>query len=97
LSCERHDDTGRCISCRGEGTHCDCKLGEVCPHDACVACEGDGMCRDCIAFNDKEEKYWRAYFGAEIKNAAIQARFEREDYGRELTDEERLYEARRLK
>ncbi len=68
----------------------------------CTKHDGDSMdldeCAECIAWMDGEERYWAAYFGkARIKAETQALREEREDHGRELTDGERMDEARRLK
>jgi hypothetical protein len=97
--CGHETYSGRCRKCKGEGYLCTCPadngVGCTCP--SCSTCGGTGSCASCVEARDHEERYWRGHFGAEIKNASEQARFEREEHGRELTDDERMEEARRLK
>jgi hypothetical protein len=68
---------------------------------SCDRHDGDSMrpeeCEACEAWCNAEEAYWRLYFGHAVQGAREQARFEREEYGRVLTDDERMDEGRRLK
>lgn len=96
--CGVHEEMpGRCRTCRGDGYVCVCGLDIGCECPTCETCGGTGDCKDCRAYLDEQERYWRWYFGAQIENEAQQRRMEREDHGRVLTDDERMEEARRLK
>jgi len=96
--CDVHEEgCGDCRRCKGGGTNCDHAPNYACDCPPCPACKGDGTCQQCEAWQDAQARYWGWYFGAEIQRAAQQARDEREDYGRELTGNERMSEARRLK
>ena len=96
--CDVHEEaSGRCRTCRGDGGECSCGNNPICNCEPCPDCKGSGECPKCVAWMEDQSRYWRAYFGKAIQDAAQQAQLEREDYGRELTDEERMSAARRLK
>jgi hypothetical protein len=95
--CGHETYSGHCVPCDGEGATCEHGPDCTCPGNPCPACNGSGECASCVAAFAQEDAYWSAYFGKAIDNEAQQRRLEREDYGRELTDGERMEEARRLK